>query len=99
MEIKKGQVWVNVGFEHVYRSKFYHSVVRILVVNGDEILVRSLADTYGGEFAYGGPQGKPFYLSKKEMIDKGRFRPFKKEDLHRFTKSRILNKVLYGNRN
>lgn len=98
---KPGQVWINMGFEAAYRTKFYNSVIRILKVEGDVITVRSLADTAFGVFAYGGPMGEPFqlYLTPKEndrFTFQQRFRPYRTGDLDKFIKHRYVNRVLFG---
>jgi hypothetical protein len=96
LEIKHGQIWINTGFEAVYKTKFYHSIVRILSVQDDVITVRSLSDTRFGEFAFGGPMGEPFVLCRKKNFESGHFRPYKSGDLSKFIKHRNVNRILYA---
>ena len=97
---KKGEVWVNKGFEVCFPSRFYHSVVRVMEVitisGATVVMVKSIADTMCGDF---GTNDTPFPLTLDQFNEKFRFK--QPGDLERFRKHRQVNKVLYadsGNR-
>lgn len=93
---KKGDILINAGFEAAYKTKFYHAIVRVLKVEGDTMLVRSLCDTMNGEFAFGGPLGEPFQLNITKEFQSGHFRYYKTGDIQKLIKHRQVNRILFG---
>lgn len=88
---KKGEIYINRGFERSHKREFWCSIVRVMNVVQDQIQLQSLSDNTDAEFNFG---QRLFVVDLKEF--EKIFRPKRPGDLTKYKKDRAVHRILYA---
>lgn len=88
---KKGDIYINRGFEKIYKKSFFVSVVRVMNVCQDQVQIQSLSDNKTADFNC----GQSLFVRSLEEFHRI-FRPKEPGDLIKYKQARAVHRILYA---
>ncbi len=88
---KKGEIYINRGFERSHKREFWCSVVRVMNVCQDQIQLQSLSDNTDANFNF----GRQLFVVDLVEFNKI-FRPKRPGDIEKYKKARAVHRILYA---